>query len=108
MLAVGASGIAVNAVKGVLGGGGDSSHAEPSKQDKKKSKGGSDEISRALESLAKSGEPGAVHHFHNVNHEGMLSTHSYCLPGRDELGTCRPSDAFPEQPVVYGLSIRHA
>lgn len=54
MLAVGAGGLAVNAVKGILGGGGDDSHAESSKQDKISSKG-SDEISRALESLSKSG-----------------------------------------------------
>ena len=55
MLAVGAGGLAVNAVKGIFGGGGDSSPAESSKQDQKRSSAGDDQISKALESLSKSG-----------------------------------------------------
>lgn len=55
MLAVGAGSLAVNAVKGVLGGGGDSSQAEHSKHDQKDSKAHNDAISKALESLSKSG-----------------------------------------------------
>lgn len=55
MLAVGAGGLAVNAVKGILGGGGDSSPADSGKQDQKRSTAGDDEISKALASLSKSG-----------------------------------------------------
>jgi hypothetical protein len=55
MLAVGAGGLAVNAVKGIFGGGGDSSPAESGKQDQKRSTGGDDQISKALASLSKSG-----------------------------------------------------
>lgn len=55
MLAVGAGGLAVNAVKGILGGGGDHSQADNSKSHQQDSKGGDDDISKALASLSKSG-----------------------------------------------------
>ena len=58
MIAVGAGGLAVNAVKGILGGSGDGydSHAQHGKHDQQKSsKGSDDDISKALESLRKSG-----------------------------------------------------
>ena len=55
MLAVGAGGLAVNAVKGILGGGGDQGQADNSKSHQQESKGGDDDISKALASLSKSG-----------------------------------------------------
>lgn len=60
MLAVGAGGLAVNAVKGIFGGGGESSPAESSKQDQKRSTAGDDQISKALASLSKSGADPAI------------------------------------------------
>ena len=63
MLAVGAGGLAVNAVKGIFGGGGDSSPAESGKQDQKRSTGGDDQISKALASLSKSGMLAFFHFF---------------------------------------------
>ena len=55
ILAVGAGSMAVNAVKGVLGGG-DKAEEEVDKHAKKASSGGDDSISKALESLRKSGK----------------------------------------------------
>ena len=63
MLAVGAGGLAVNAVKGIFGGGGDSSPNESSKQDQKRSTAGDDQISKALASLSKSGVLAFFHLF---------------------------------------------
>ncbi|KAL3145281.1 hypothetical protein ABBQ32_001018 [Trebouxia sp. C0010 RCD-2024] len=59
ILAVGAGSMAVNAVKGVLGGG-DKADEEVSKHAKKASSGGDDGISKALDSLRKSGADPAV------------------------------------------------
>ncbi len=55
--------VAVNAVKGIFGGGGDSSPAESSKQDQKRSSAGDDQISKALASLSKSGMLAFIHFF---------------------------------------------
>lgn len=57
ILAVGAGSMAVNAVKGILGGS-DKADAEQEvdKHAKKASKSASDDISKALESLRKSGQ----------------------------------------------------
>lgn len=59
ILAVGAGSMAVNAVKGVLGGG-DKADEEVSKHAKKASSGGDDGISKALDSLRKSGKASAI------------------------------------------------
>ena len=53
---MGAGSLAVNAVKGVLGGGGGDAHKEVDKHAKEASSNGNDSISKALESLSKSGE----------------------------------------------------
>lgn len=73
MLAVGAGGLAVNAVKGILGGGGDQGQADNSKSHQQDSKGGDDDISKALASLSKSGENSAT------CRQGSQSVHAFAM-----------------------------